>query len=111
MQYVNNGENFGTSLFIGCLVFSIGWILIGNGKTINKEIKEIDCVEVVKTEHYVLVINDGTIYKYEEQEDFDNISDSTQFYYHKGINMYGTHSFDSDLFYINNKIKKTGEEL
>jgi len=107
-QYVNNDDHFGTSLLMAVLLFLVGWVLIGSGKTVNEEIEKVDNIEIeiVKTKYYVLVIYDATIYKYEEQEDFNDVSDSTQFYYYKGINMYGTHSFDSDLFYINNNTEK-----
>lgn len=100
---INGNEgSVGGSLLCAFLLGVFGWLILGNVITVGSEIQKINTekINIVKTQNEILVtdISRDVYYIFNKKIDFDNITDTTTFYYDKGINMYGGIS-DRDIFY------------
>jgi len=125
--YRGNYDSFGASIVTAICIFIFGWILIGFTNDVNSKISKIENAEIVKTEYFILVICDDNSFKFNIKKDFDNISDTTTFYYLEGVNMYGGNASGcEEIFYYtyqdimqkmdtigikNNKTKNLGKKL
>jgi len=127
ISYKENDNSFGASIVCAFLLLLLGWLMIGCLNDVDEKIvKSNDNLEIIKTKYFILIIDGEEIFNFNTKKDFENISDTTSFYYLKGVNMYGFEAgYKKILYYtyediiqkmdtvkiVKNKVKNLGERL
>jgi hypothetical protein len=78
----------------------IGWVLVGNAITFNKQNVKLENLEIIKGSSFIIItdLNDNH-YIFKKKIDFDNITDTTSFFTRQGKNIYGGTNTKEDIFY------------
>lgn len=103
ISFINDSDSFGLSLYSLFLVGIIGWGIIGNVIQVKNDIIEINTIniETIKTSRSIMIINNelSEYYIFDKKSDFDNITDTTTFFYHRQLNMYNGTIGEDILYY------------
>jgi len=127
LSYKEDDDSFGASIICAFLLILFGWLMVGCLNDIDdKTVKIDDNLELIKTKYFILVIDGEDVFKFDTKKDFENVSDTTSFYYLKGVNMYGCEAGSEKIFYytyediiqkmdtinvVENKVKNIGKKL
>jgi hypothetical protein len=96
-----NMDSLAASSIISLVVLGFfGWLVFGVSYTKETKIKHTEPCSITHTRRVVIVDDCVKIHTFEMKVDFDNITDSTKFYYEVDYNIYGG-IINKKLKYIN----------